>query len=54
VDAPQKIDKLIYTSFALSGEGIISAILADEDSVKIVWWRTDALLKEAREGEGRR
>jgi hypothetical protein len=52
MDASQKIDKLLYSSFALSGEGIISAILADDDGVKVVWWRTDALLKQ--EGEGRR
>lgn len=31
-------------SFALSDEGIISALLADKNGARIVWWRTDSLL----------
>lgn len=34
----------LYYSFALSDEGIISALLADKNSVRIVWWRTDSLI----------
>ena len=34
----------LYYSFALSNEGIISALLADKNSARIVWWRTDSLI----------
>ncbi|MFC2330003.1 MAG: hypothetical protein ACFNKL_02865 [Treponema sp.] len=34
----------LYYSFALSGEGIISALLAEKNNVRIVWWRTDSLI----------
>jgi hypothetical protein len=41
---------LAYYSFALSEQGILSALLAEKDGAKIVWWRTDnvidALLKK--------
>jgi hypothetical protein len=36
-------DELIYNALSLSPEGILSALLATEYEVKIVWWRTDSL-----------
>jgi hypothetical protein len=39
-------NELIYRSFHLSHPGILSAILSEEDHVKIVWWRCDAILQE--------
>jgi hypothetical protein len=33
-----------YYSFSLSPEGIISALLAGEESASVVWWRSDILL----------
>jgi hypothetical protein len=36
--------ELEYNVFNLSSEGILSALLADEYRVKLVWWRTDRLL----------
>ena len=35
---------VIYYSLSLSSEGIISALLCDKDSAKVVWWRTDNLI----------
>lgn len=37
-------DKILYQNFSLSGEGIVSALLASKDKADIVWWRTDSLL----------
>jgi hypothetical protein len=37
-------DELEYNAFNISEEGIISAILASQFEVKVVWWRTDKLL----------
>ena len=34
----------LYYSFALSDEGIISALLAGKNDVRVVWWRTDSLI----------
>lgn len=34
----------LYYDLSLSAEGIISAILADKENVKIVWWRTDLII----------
>lgn len=39
---------LVYYSFSLSSEGIISAILAGEESASVVWWRSDILLGNLR------
>lgn len=36
--------EILYYSFSLSKEGIISALLADRENARIVWWRTDELL----------
>jgi len=36
--------ELVYSSFHVSQEGILSALLATESAVKIVWWRSDGLL----------
>jgi hypothetical protein len=35
--------ELQYNVFDLSSEGILSALLADDYRVKLVWWRTDKL-----------
>ncbi|MBP5402444.1 MAG: hypothetical protein J6Y36_04720 [Treponema sp.] len=37
-------EKVVYHNFYLSGEGIISALLASKDKAEIVWWRTDTLI----------
>ncbi|MFQ3619411.1 MAG: hypothetical protein SNJ78_00565 [Spirochaetales bacterium] len=39
-------NQLIYSSFHLSREGILSALLLTDVGAKVVWWRTDSLLKE--------
>jgi hypothetical protein len=36
-------DELQFNAFSLSREGILSALLADEWNVKVVWWRTDRM-----------
>jgi hypothetical protein len=41
------LDELRYNDFYLSTEGILSAMLADNFNVKLVWWRTDRLMGEA-------
>ncbi|MDR1654684.1 MAG: hypothetical protein LBR96_01700 [Treponema sp.] len=35
--------ELQFNAFSLSREGILSALLADEWNVKVVWWRTDRM-----------
>lgn len=37
-------EKIVYQSFALSGEGIVSALLASKEKADVVWWRTDSIL----------
>ena len=37
---------VVYSSFDLSPDGIISALLAERDKAKVVWWRTDALVDQ--------
>jgi len=37
-------DELKYNDFSLSQEGILSAMLADNFSVKFLWWRTDRFI----------
>jgi hypothetical protein len=41
-------DEIKYNDFFLSAEGILSAMLADSYNIKLVWWRTDRLMGEAR------
>jgi hypothetical protein len=41
-------DALEYYWFSLSSEGIISALLASEKVVSVVWWRSDILLGNLR------
>ena len=41
------MDELRYNDFYLSTEGILSAMLADNYNVKLVWWRTDKLFGES-------
>jgi len=40
-------DELRYNDFFLSTEGILTAMLADNFNVKMVWWRTDKFMGEA-------
>jgi len=40
-------DELRYNDFYLSNEGILSAMLADNFNIKLVWWRTDRFMGEA-------
>jgi hypothetical protein len=42
------LEELKYNDFFLSTEGILSAMLADNFNVKLVWWRTDRFLGEAQ------
>lgn len=37
-------DELVYNDIALSKEGIVSALLANEVEASVVWWRTDEVL----------
>jgi hypothetical protein len=37
-------EELQYNAFNLSSEGILSALLATDWEVRMVWWRTDELL----------
>ena len=37
-------NQVMYYSFSLSKEGIISALLADKEKARVVWWRTDLLV----------
>jgi hypothetical protein len=39
-------DELLYCDFDVSAEGILSALLAGNYEVKIVWWRMDKLANE--------
>jgi hypothetical protein len=39
-------EELQFTAFAISGEGILSALLATDFNAKLVWWRTDKFLEE--------
>jgi len=41
-------EELVFNSFFLSDDGILSALLASEFEAKIVWWRTDRLIGEPR------
>jgi hypothetical protein len=39
-------EELQFNAFDLSGEGILSALLATEWQARLVWWRTDGLMGE--------
>jgi len=41
-------DELRYNDFYFSTEGILSAMLADNFNIKLVWWRTDKFIGEAQ------
>ncbi|MDR1837216.1 MAG: hypothetical protein LBQ89_06105 [Treponema sp.] len=41
-------DEIGYNDFYLSTEGILSAMLADNYNVKLVWWRTDRFMGDAQ------
>lgn len=38
-------DSILYHHFSLSQNGIISALLAEKEKARIVWWRTDQLIE---------
>jgi hypothetical protein len=38
--------QLLYSCFHVSREGILSALLVTDVAAKVVWWRSDTLLKE--------
>ena len=38
--------QLLYSTFHLSLEGILSALLVSDVGAKVVWWRTDSLVKK--------
>jgi uncharacterized protein YcfL len=40
-------DEFLFNAFSLSDDGIISAMLANNWEVKLVWWRTDKFMGEA-------
>jgi hypothetical protein len=40
-------EEFLFNAFSLSDEGIISAMLATNWEVKLVWWRTDKFMGEA-------
>jgi hypothetical protein len=37
-------EELQYTTFTISAEGILSALLATDEDIRMVWWRTDELI----------
>ena len=37
---------VVYSSYSLSDTGIVSALLAERDKAKVVWWRTDTLVDQ--------
>jgi hypothetical protein len=39
-------DELQFITFNISFDGVLSALLADDFNVRIVWWRTDRLARE--------
>ena len=41
------INEIRYNDFFLSNDGILSAMLADNNNVKMVWWRTDRFIGES-------
>ncbi|MCX7788061.1 MAG: hypothetical protein N2442_10230, partial [Spirochaetes bacterium] len=38
--------QLLFSTFHLSLEGILSALLVSDVGAKVVWWRTDSLLRK--------
>jgi hypothetical protein len=42
-------DELVYNTFSLSREGIISGLLASDYEASVVWWRTDGLTGDRRQ-----
>lgn len=37
--------KILYYSMHISGNGIVTALFIENDNAKVVWWRTDSLVK---------
>ena len=37
-------EELLYNAFSLSPDGILSALLAGNDSASLVWWRTNEII----------
>lgn len=47
-----KDNELVYRSFYLSPDGILTGFLCTDDKVDIVWWRSDHLLEKSEETGG--
>lgn len=45
------VNQLKYYRFALSGEGIISALQAGESAADVTWWRTDKIINALQAGK---
>jgi hypothetical protein len=43
-------DELRYSSFDVSSDGILSALLSTDYEARLVWWRTDKLAREMQGG----
>ncbi|MFP4364791.1 MAG: LIC_12708 family protein [Spirochaetia bacterium] len=41
--------ELVYKSFHVSQEGILSALLCSDTESRVVWWRTDRIFQEAEQ-----
>ena len=46
-----KDTEMLYRTFYLDPEGILCALLCEQDKADVVWWRSDSLLERERELE---
>lgn len=44
-----KDSEILYRTFFVDPSGILTALLCEEESAKVVWWRSDTLLERERE-----
>jgi hypothetical protein len=44
-----KDTEMLYRTFYLAPEGILSALLCEQDKAEVVWWRSDTFLERERE-----
>jgi len=42
-------DELVYRDFHIAGDGILSALLCEKETCRIVWWRCDKILEADRD-----
>ncbi len=47
IEIPEK--SVVYRDFYLSNDGVLCALLVNEYSADVVWWRTDRFLEESNE-----